>query len=372
MKKLAVVFAFAFLVLPSSAFGQATRTWVSGVGDDVNPCSRTAPCKTWAGAISKTAVGGEIDALDSGGFGTVTITKSITLDGAGMHASTLAAGAQAGILVNIAGGNANDPHQKVVLRNLSINGTGASGGVGTNTGLNGIRVDSAKALHLENVRIANFVLNGIDFTPVATNDTTMTLDGVTISENSGNGLLVGAAGGTQRLNVLVRNSVITASRGTSGTLGETGIGVSADTGAHVWLTGTTIFDNLIGTKTFARAGSAGVIDSYCDTQIGGNADDGVAPNRLCPDPPVQTVITPAPPPVTTTVTAPEQCVVPDLAGLTLPVARRMLRATNCAIGVVTKKRTTKRKLIGKVTAQRTKAGKRLAKGAKIAVTVGRR
>ncbi|MEO8034048.1 MAG: hypothetical protein ABI837_06410, partial [Acidobacteriota bacterium] len=62
-------------LVATGAFAQATRTWVSGVGDDVNPCSRTAPCKTWAGAISKTAPGGEIDALDSGGFGTLTITK---------------------------------------------------------------------------------------------------------------------------------------------------------------------------------------------------------------------------------------------------------------------------------------------------------
>ncbi|MCU1283520.1 MAG: outer membrane protein, partial [bacterium] len=65
----------------STAFAQATRTWVSGVGDDANPCSRTAPCKTFAGAISKTAAGGEIDAIDSGGFGAVTITKAITIDG---------------------------------------------------------------------------------------------------------------------------------------------------------------------------------------------------------------------------------------------------------------------------------------------------
>src|ERR1700685_738577 len=63
-----------------SAQAQATRTWISGVGDDANPCSRTAPCKTFAGAISKTAAGGEIDCLDPGGFGAVTITKSITLD----------------------------------------------------------------------------------------------------------------------------------------------------------------------------------------------------------------------------------------------------------------------------------------------------
>src|SRR5205807_772508 len=72
------IFTFAFASMTQA---QATRTWVSGVGDDANPCSRTAPCKTFAGAISKTADGGEIDALDPGGFGTVTITKSVTIDG---------------------------------------------------------------------------------------------------------------------------------------------------------------------------------------------------------------------------------------------------------------------------------------------------
>ncbi|WP_315713972.1 MULTISPECIES: hypothetical protein [unclassified Bradyrhizobium] len=81
----------AFLILASpGAHAQATRTWVSGVGDDVNPCSRTAPCKTFAGAISKTAAGGEIDVLDPGGYGAVTITKSITIDGGGTMASILA------------------------------------------------------------------------------------------------------------------------------------------------------------------------------------------------------------------------------------------------------------------------------------------
>src|SRR5882724_11080869 len=73
----AAAVAVMFSVAPANA--QATRTWVSGVGDDANPCSRTAPCKTFAGAISKTAGGGEINVLDPGGFGGVTITKSITI-----------------------------------------------------------------------------------------------------------------------------------------------------------------------------------------------------------------------------------------------------------------------------------------------------
>src|SRR6476469_6168498 len=96
------ILAVAALVLTvtSLANAQATRTWVSGVGDDANPCSRTAPCKTFAGAISKTATNGEIDAIDSGGFGAVTITKSITIDGAGVMAGILNAGTT-GVIINI-------------------------------------------------------------------------------------------------------------------------------------------------------------------------------------------------------------------------------------------------------------------------------
>ena len=138
------------LLVASQASAQATRTWVSGVGDDVNPCSRTAPCKTFAGAISKTATGGEINCIDSGGFGAVTITKSITIDGNAVHAGILAAGTN-GIIVNAASDS------KVTLRNLSINGVG--------TGLNGIRYLNADTLHIENCTIFGFSNNGIDVKP---------------------------------------------------------------------------------------------------------------------------------------------------------------------------------------------------------------
>src|SRR5438046_8447813 len=100
----------------SSAYAQATRTWVSGVGDDANPCSRTAPCKTFAGAISKTAAGGEIDCLDPGGFGAVTITKSITID-CGTNAGGILNAGTNGVIVNAG------TSDKVVLRNLVIQGT---------------------------------------------------------------------------------------------------------------------------------------------------------------------------------------------------------------------------------------------------------
>src|SRR5947209_14665799 len=87
------------LAIPSLARAQATRTFVSGVGNDANPCSRTAPCKTFAGAISKTAAGGEIDALDPGGFGAVTITKAITIDGGGGQVASVLVSGTNGIIV---------------------------------------------------------------------------------------------------------------------------------------------------------------------------------------------------------------------------------------------------------------------------------
>src|SRR5436189_4882111 len=114
------IFTFAFA---SMAQAQATRTWVSGVGDDANPCSRTAPCKTFAGAISKTADNGEIDCLDPGGFGAVTITKSIVLDGGGTLGSILGGGTPSCIIINDSG--SGSPNSKTVtLRRLSINGSG--------------------------------------------------------------------------------------------------------------------------------------------------------------------------------------------------------------------------------------------------------
>src|SRR3954451_14232279 len=104
----ALLGAFVSLMQASPAQAQATRTWVSGVGDDANPCSRTAPCKTFAGAISKTQTGGIIDALDDGGCATLTITKPITIDGGRHQASILASGTTG---INVAAG-VND---KVVL-----------------------------------------------------------------------------------------------------------------------------------------------------------------------------------------------------------------------------------------------------------------
>jgi len=139
--------------LPANA--QATRTWISGVGDDVNPCSRTAPCKTWAGAISKTANGGEIDVLDPGGFGQLTITKSITLDGSGGSIGSILAAV--GSAINVVA----QPTDVVIIRNVRFNGANAA--------TNGVNISSGAQVTIDSCDIFDFVGTGVN---VASNQTT--------------------------------------------------------------------------------------------------------------------------------------------------------------------------------------------------------
>ena len=176
------LFASSLLLgISATAFGQ-TRTWVSGVGDDLNPCSRTAPCKTFAGAISKTAANGEISALDPGGFGTVTITKSITINGTGTLAGILAAGTNG---VNVNDSATASPNTIVVLlRDISINGAG--------TGFDGIRYISGKSLMVDHCWIYGFNGNGansdgIDVAKTADGNLKV-VNGTTIENITGDGM----------------------------------------------------------------------------------------------------------------------------------------------------------------------------------------
>jgi hypothetical protein len=139
-------------MMAASAEAQATRTWVSGVGDDANPCSRTAPCKTFAGAISKTALNGEINCLDPGGYGAVTITKSITIDCHEIFAGILNAGTN-GINIPFDSFTAVGETRKTVrLRNLNINGA--------NTGLIGISITGTAASAGSEVFVEDCLIDG--------------------------------------------------------------------------------------------------------------------------------------------------------------------------------------------------------------------
>jgi hypothetical protein len=153
MNNFGKVFYASLLIalISSAAQAQATRTWVSGVGDDLNPCSRTAPCKTFAGAIVKTQPGGEISVLDPGGYGVVIIRKSITIDGTGMLSSLLASDTT-GITIDMT--EVKDPSLSAVrLRGLSINGGGR--------GVNGINIKTAGSVSIEDCVIDGFKDSGI-------------------------------------------------------------------------------------------------------------------------------------------------------------------------------------------------------------------
>jgi hypothetical protein len=183
----------------SSAYAQATRTWVSGVGDDANPCSRTAPCKTFAGAISKTAAGGEISVLDPGGFGGVTITKSITINGEGTLAGLLVSGTN-GIVINAS------PTDNITLRHLSI--------VAPGNGLNGISLLQAGRLRVESSTIEGFTQSGISVASAA--DASVAVVDTKISR-AATGVKVGAT--AARVLVSLNNVSITGTSTAIDTLG---------------------------------------------------------------------------------------------------------------------------------------------------------
>lgn len=247
----AAVVCSALLMMSSVASAQATRTWISGVGDDANPCSRTAPCRTFAGAITKTAAGGIMSVLDPAAAGAVTITKSITIDGGGVEASILGSGTT-GIVINIPAGH-------VTIRNISIYGAGS--------GITGIRVVAAAHVSVEDVIITGFG-RGIDV--VGTGE--VNVKDSLISRNSGYGVFYASGRGALEnvrlegnvvdglrlsgaADVTIRNSVITG----SGNLGVSAVstpaarltiddclinnnawGIGSSGGATVWVSGSTI------------------------------------------------------------------------------------------------------------------------------------
>jgi hypothetical protein len=253
-------------LLSSAAQAQATRTWVSGVGDDANPCSRTAPCKTFAGAISKTLAGGEIDALDPGGFGALTITKAITIDGGGGQVASILVSGTNGITVNAGSTDV------VTLRNLRINGIEGTG----SGGIDGIHYAAGGALHIENCHIFGFTGNGINVATSASNLSLFVNN--TFLTNNGNGIQIApSAGNVRSMLVQVRaqdNSgfgfLLNSGAGLTGTVIDdssalvngTGIGVS---GGKLFLGNSVIVRN-----NFGVAITGGTVLSYKTNMIDGN------------------------------------------------------------------------------------------------------
>jgi hypothetical protein len=255
----------------SSAYAQATRTWVSGVGDDANPCSRTAPCKTFAGAISKTAPGGEINCLDPGGFGAVTITKAMTISCQAGTAGVLVSGTN-GIIVAAAAADA------VYLKGLDFEGVG--------TGLAGIKFNSGASLVVEDCTIRDFRASngiGISFNPTGTSS--LVVRNTTVSHNgdavSGGGIVVAPSGSgvgkAHLVNVTVGNNfhgvvalgaTATVEIDSSAITGNAGNGIISINGATARVGRSSI-------NYSASAATSGNVLSFNDNQIFGNTPDTV-------------------------------------------------------------------------------------------------
>jgi hypothetical protein len=283
------------LLVASVSHAQATRTWVSGVGDDANPCSRTAPCKTFAGAISKTATNGEIDALDDGGFGAVTITKGIKIDGGGHHAAILASGTN-GVVINAAA------TARIILRGIDINGTSIGA-----LGIRGIQFLAGAALYVENCRIENFSQAGIAIEGPGS----LFVTDSTISDVAGGGIDIAPATGavlatidgarvhasafgvrvTGGVTAMVRNTTVEGSTGdgfasdlapaqmsVEGSLATQNLhGVRASNGGIVRLSGVTIINN---TGEGLLAETNGTIFSFKDNLLVANGSDGKPKKKL--------------------------------------------------------------------------------------------
>ena len=307
-----VALLMTFLVSPASA--QATRTWVSGVGDDVNPCSRTAPCKTFAGAISKTAAGGEINCIDPGGFGSVTITKAITIACEDVEAG-ISNSTTTGVIVNA---GATDV---VVLRGLDIDSATAT------PGLNGVRFLAGAALMIEEcvIRDNSSALpngNGIFFAPSATSELYVTnsyvtgnggdgihiqptgtgvakvvIDGTSVSNNGLAGVKADGTSNTGGSNITVVNSSVSGNT-------NSGVSIFNPVGGpviNIMVNHVTVSNNgangglrvdganatvRIGSSTITGNGTgtvianSGVISSYGNNQINGNTSDGPNPPTI--------------------------------------------------------------------------------------------
>jgi hypothetical protein len=282
---------FALSLSADPALAQASRTWVSGVGDDANPCSRTAPCKTFAGAISRTAVLGEINCLDPGGFGAVTITKSITIDCHEVFGSILNAGTNG---INIAFDSFTDARKTVNLRNLNLQGF--------DTGLVGIRIFGAGAgsfVNIEDCLInGNFGGSGAGIVDARTSGA-LTVVNTTVRDMGGSGISMASAGSgslketLSNVRVINTNNGILAGPGAAVQISRSlvtnnaTVGVFAATGAQINMDSTTISQNTLGVQSaggiirlsnndvsFNTTGVSGTVGSYTNNRFGNNGAGG--------------------------------------------------------------------------------------------------
>lgn len=283
--------ALIFVSLAHPAIAANFRSWVSGKGLDSNPCTQTLPCRTFQAAHDATLNGGEVDVLDPGDYGPLTINRSITIDGGEM---AYIGAASVAITVN-------SQSASVVIRNLSL----VTNSIGYTKA---IWVSAAQSLSAESVRIRRYT-HGISVDDagsapprvyvkhVTTHDTgypiftvgnvatdpnrriSLTVEGLA-AHNATSGISVtGTAANVTRslISTCVNNGITGSSASeinlSDSTIAFAGTGVQAGPGVKVRIAG----NNLHNNTTALLTGSGGIIDSFGNNRIAGNGP-GQSPN----------------------------------------------------------------------------------------------
>jgi hypothetical protein len=291
----AIAVASALFAFSAPAHAQAPRTWVSGVGDDANPCSRTAPCKTFAGAISKTVINGIINCIDNAAYGAVTITKSITIDCHDVFASILNAsidqpGTVTGITINV-GTDPKDPWRTVRLRNIDISGSG--------TGNNGISILAAAAVILEDLEVTGNVKSGINDSRTEGMGSALTIKNTVVASNAGVGIAAAAQSNSVVLDNVqsIRNNTgLSLAKTNTATINRSvfssnATGVSVDSGGQMVLDNSMVSFNSTGISasggavgftnsdiSFNSTALSGTTTTFGNNRIFGNAAIGTVPS----------------------------------------------------------------------------------------------
>jgi len=311
MTKIATFFtllatALVCLLPAAPALAQRDRVFVASYGSDSNPCTFGSPCKTFQNAVNVVAQGGEVTAIDSAGFGTITISHAVTITSPNGVEAGIAAPASGNSAITINAG----PNDTVSLNGLTLDGDNVANTVG-------IRFNSGGSLEVQNSVIRSFGAHGILYEPDASSQIFVSntlvsgnvqygiwinplvsatvigaLDHVDMENNAYGGLLVET--NTATVNVTVADSV-SANGGTgiyADSYGSTAVSVmvrnctianngfyglvsNATTGATatVWVTRSTISGNAVGWNTV----TAGVLTSFNDNNIIGNTAGNTAP-----------------------------------------------------------------------------------------------
>jgi hypothetical protein len=282
--------AAMLIALPAGA--QLFRAYVSGSGNDSNPCTLPQPCRLLPAALTAVASGGEIWMLDSANYNTteVDITKSVSILAVPGVVGSLVA-PQGGLAVNVNGAGIAVSLRNLVIVPLGANGTGIAFNQGQSLTVAGceianmdkaiiIAANSGAALTVTDTAIRNANLNAIDIEGGAI----ASLDRVRIT-GANVGVFVGTASAAISESVISGGQIGARAIGTNGTarltLDRTRISGSVDAisvettlagdVATVAVTRSVLTHNSNSGIFFLPAGSSTTTATLGDNVITGNA-----------------------------------------------------------------------------------------------------